>query len=53
MPFFLCGYENQHPEDDTILNAQFYDGGKLRTLDYTLANLPYAIKQWNRAAFTD
>jgi type I restriction enzyme M protein len=52
IPFFLYEYENQHPEDDTILNTQFYDGGKLRTLDYTLANLLYTIKQWNRAAFT-
>ena len=37
--------------DDTLENPAFLERGKLRQFDLCLANPPYSISQWNRAAF--
>lgn len=37
--------------DDTLKNPGFVEKGKLKTFDLVLANPPYSIKQWDRAAF--
>ena len=36
---------------DTLRNPAFLDGSHLRTFDIVLANPPYSIKEWDRAAF--
>ena len=36
---------------DTLRNPAFLDGSRLRTFDIVLANPPYSIKEWDRAAF--
>lgn len=36
---------------DTLRNPAFTDGSRLRTFDMVLANPPYSIKEWDRAAF--
>lgn len=36
---------------DTLRNPAFIDGSHLRTFDMVLANPPYSIKAWDRAAF--
>lgn len=37
--------------DDTLKNPGFIEQGKLKQFDLVLANPPYSIKQWDRAAF--
>ena len=37
--------------DDTLKNPGFIERGKLKQFDLVLANPPYSIKQWDRAAF--
>lgn len=52
MNLFLHGIEDfQIVNDDTLKNPAFIERGKLRTFDLVLANPPYSIKQWDRAAF--
>ncbi len=36
---------------DTLRNPAFINGSRLRTFDMVLANPPYSIKEWDRAAF--
>lgn len=36
---------------DTLRQPAFIDGSRLRTFDMVLANPPYSIKAWDRAAF--
>lgn len=36
---------------DTLSSPAFTEGSKLKTFDVVLANPPYSIKEWNRAAF--
>ena len=36
---------------DTLAAPGFIDGDRLRQFDVTLANPPYSVKQWNRAAW--
>lgn len=36
---------------DTLAHPAFIEGDKLRQFDLCLANPPYSISQWNRAAF--
>ena len=36
---------------DTLRHPAFIDGSRLRTFDMVLANPPYSIKEWDRAAF--
>jgi type I restriction system adenine methylase HsdM len=54
MNLFLHGIEDGHIEHgDTLTKPAFLDPhGRLRTFDVVLANPPYSIKNWNRAAFT-
>ena len=53
MNLFLHGIEDfEIVCDDTLKNPAFLDGNKLRTFDIVLANPPYSIKQWDRAAFS-
>ncbi|GGS44034.1 DNA methyltransferase [Actinokineospora fastidiosa] len=54
MNLFLHGIEDGHIEHgDTLTKPAFLDHhGRLRTFDVVLANPPYSIKNWNRAAFT-
>jgi type I restriction enzyme M protein len=52
MNLFLHGVEDfQIIRGDTLTNPQHTDGDHLRQFDVILANPPYSIKQWNRAAF--
>ncbi|MDI5979270.1 type I restriction-modification system subunit M [Amycolatopsis magusensis] len=53
MNLFLHGIEDGHIEHgDTLTKPAFLDRhGRLRTFDVVLANPPYSIKNWNRAAF--
>lgn len=37
--------------DDTLKNPGFIEKGKLKQFNLILANPPYSIKQWDRAAF--
>ena len=37
--------------DDTLKNPGFIEKGKLKQFNLVLANPPYSIKQWDRAAF--
>ncbi|MEU0968465.1 class I SAM-dependent DNA methyltransferase [Streptomyces sp. NPDC005917] len=54
MNLFLHGIADGHiAHGDTLAKPAFLDAhGRLRTFDVVLANPPYSIKTWNRAAFT-
>jgi type I restriction enzyme M protein len=54
MNLFLHGIADGHiAHGDTLTRPAFLDrGGRLRTFDVVLANPPYSIKAWNRAAFS-
>lgn len=54
MNLFLHGISDSHiTHGDTLAKPAFLDThGRLRTFDVVLANPPYSIKTWNRAAFT-
>jgi type I restriction enzyme M protein len=54
MNLFLHGIADGHIEHgDTLAKPAFLDHhGYLRAFDVVLANPPYSIKNWNRAAFT-
>ncbi len=53
MNLFLHGITDGHiAHGDTLSRPAFLDGkGRLQTFDVVLANPPYSIKAWNRAAF--
>src|SRR5712691_6004904 len=52
MNLFLHGIEDFHIErGDTLAEPKFIEGGHLRRFDVVLANPPYSIKQWKRAAW--
>lgn len=53
MNLFLHGITDGHiAHGDTLSRPAFLDGkGSLQTFDVVLANPPYSIKAWNRAAF--
>ena len=53
MNLFLHGIADGHiAHGDTLARPAFLDNkGGLRTFDVVLANPPYSIKAWNRAAF--
>lgn len=52
MNLFLHGIEDFHiANDDVLLTPAFIQGNRLQTFDIVLANPPYSIKSWNRAAF--
>ena len=54
MNLFLHGITDGHvAHGDTLARPTFLDvKGRLQTFDVVLANPPYSIKAWNRAAFT-
>ncbi|MFJ6460335.1 N-6 DNA methylase [Streptomyces sp. NPDC091387] len=54
MNLFLHGIaDGNTAHGDTLAKPAFLDAdGQLRTFDVVLANPPYSIKTWNRAAFT-
>lgn len=54
MNLFLHGITDGHiAHGDTLARPAFLDtSGRLQTFDVVLANPPYSIKAWNRAAFT-
>jgi len=54
MNLFLHGIADGHiAHGDTLTKPAFLDRhGRLHTFDVVLANPPYSIKAWNRAAFT-
>lgn len=52
MNLFLHGIEDFRVErGDTLADPRFLEGDQLRQFDVVLANPPYSIKQWNRAAW--
>ena len=53
MNLFLHGITDGHiAHGDTLARPTFVDAkGRLQTFDVVLANPPYSIKAWNRAAF--
>jgi type I restriction-modification system DNA methylase subunit len=53
MNLFLHGITDGHiAHGDTLARPAFLDAkGRLQTFDVVLANPPYSIKAWNRAAF--
>ncbi|MGX5653295.1 type I restriction-modification system subunit M [Geodermatophilus nigrescens] len=53
MNLFLHGVADGHiAHGDVLADPAFHDAhGRLRTFDVVLANPPYSIKTWNRAAF--
>lgn len=52
MNLFLHGIEDFRVErGDTLADPRFLQGDQLRQFDVVLANPPYSIKQWNRAAW--
>ena len=52
MNLFLHGIEDfDVVRDDTLANPAFLEGDKLRRFDVVLANPPYSIKAWDRAAW--
>lgn len=54
MNLFLHGIEDfSIARDDTLANPVFVEGDRLRRFDVVLANPPYSIKQWDRAAWAN
>lgn len=52
MNLFLHGIEDFHiVNDDTLKKPAFIENGQLKKFDLVLANPPYSISQWDRAAF--
>ncbi len=52
MNLFLHGVEDfQIVRGDTLSEPKLLEGDRLRQFDVILANPPYSIKQWDRAAF--
>lgn len=52
MNLFLHGVKDFNiVNDDTLKSPAFIENGQLRTFDLVLANPPYSISQWDRAAF--
>ena len=52
MNLFLHGIEDFRIErGDTLAEPKLLEGDRLRQFDIVLANPPYSIKQWNRAAW--
>ncbi len=52
MNLFLHGVKDFHiVNDDTLKNPAFVENGELMQFDMCLANPPYSISQWDRAAF--
>jgi len=52
MNLFLHGIQDFSIErGDTLADPKFLEGDRLRRFDVVLANPPYSIKQWNRAAW--
>ena len=52
MNLFLHGVEDfTIVNGDTLANPAFLENEKLKQFDLVLANPPYSISQWNRAAF--
>ncbi len=52
MNLFLHGIEDFRIErGNTLAEPKLLEGDKLRQFDVVLANPPYSIKQWNRAAW--
>ena len=52
MNCFLHGIEDfQIVRGDTLSDPKFIRGDRLMQFDVVLANPPYSIKQWDRAAF--
>lgn len=52
MNLFLHGVEDFHIVNaDTLKEPAFIKNGQLQKFDLILANPPYSIKQWDRAAF--
>lgn len=52
MNLFMHGIEDFRIErDDTLARPKFIEGDRLRQFDVVLANPPYSIKQWDRAAW--
>jgi type I restriction enzyme M protein len=52
MNLFLHGIEDfDIVRGDTLANPTFLEGDRLRRFDVVLANPPYSIKQWDRAAW--
>lgn len=52
MNCFLHGIEDFRIErGDTLSEPKFVEGDRLQQFDVVLANPPYSIKQWDRAAF--
>ena len=53
MNCFLHGIEDfQIVRGDTLADPKFVAGDRLQQFDVCLANPPYSIKQWDRAAFS-
>lgn len=53
MNCFLHGIEDfQIIRGDTLASPKFVTGDRLQKFDLCLANPPYSIKQWDRAAFS-
>jgi type I restriction enzyme M protein len=53
MNLFLHGIEDFNVvRGDTLSNPAFTDGDRLRRFDVVLANPPYSIKSWDRAAWS-
>ncbi len=52
MNLFLHGFEDfQVVRGDTLANPTFKQGNRLQQFDVILANPPYSINSWNRAAW--
>ena len=52
MNLFLHGIEDfEIVNGDTLANPAFTKNGKLRQFDMIVANPPYSVNQWSRAAF--
>ena len=53
MNLFLHGIEDfEVVREDTLAHPAFVEGDRLRRFDVVLANPPYSIKQWDRAAWS-
>ncbi|MEO1667247.1 MAG: class I SAM-dependent DNA methyltransferase [Chloroflexota bacterium] len=52
MNLFMHGFEDfEIARGDTLANPHFKQGDRLQTFDVILANPPYSINAWNRAAW--